>query len=402
MRPFPWRLLDATSRARSGQVRQMGRATLAVVDVAAARAKLEALTGERISLRLRSLEPERLGAAGQATQLHVAVVFALAAHDASDAPAATISVDAEPALAARLIAAVLGRAAPFGGQRPVVPAPSRVPEAEVAQAFAALLVAAARAGAPAPLTVLATGTVRSLVGTGHSLGPQLAAVYIVTVGDDVFLARLVMPRAHLERAASPVFDRARLAALGETPLTVPVIAAVSTIAPSELAALAVGDAWMPGSWTTTFASAASRITGRVLLAAASSEQGACAELTADGQLVLRGNVEPTPWTVPGTAPTPGAAAAPDRSESDEMNDEAPAALLDSLADAPVVIRVEIGIAELRAREWAELSPGDVVGLGRRVAEPVILRVAGREVARGELVDLDGEVGVRILSRLEVG
>ena len=156
------------------------------------------------------------------------------------------------------------------------------------------------------------------------------------------------------------------------------------------------------------ATPAARVTGFVFLAAGSAEQGVRAELTADGQLVLRGNVEPLPWTAPPVA-TASADETRGRTESDDMNDEAgqaPAAnldaLLDSLADAPVVVRVEIGVAELRAREWAELAPGDVVGLGRRVAEPVILRVAGREVARGELVDLDGEVGVRILSRLEVG
>jgi len=40
----------------------------------------------------------------------------------------------------------------------------------------------------------------------------------------------------------------------------------------------------------------------------------------------------------------------------------------------------------------------VVSLGKRIGEHVVLRVAGVEVARGELVDLDGEVGVRIVAR----
>lgn len=74
---------------------------------------------------------------------------------------------------------------------------------------------------------------------------------------------------------------------------------------------------------------------------------------------------------------------------------------DSLAEAvgevPVVVRVEIGTAQLSAREWSQLGPGDVLTVGRRVKEPVSIRVSGVEVARGELVDVEGEVGVRILS-----
>lgn len=73
-----------------------------------------------------------------------------------------------------------------------------------------------------------------------------------------------------------------------------------------------------------------------------------------------------------------------------------------LEDAPVVVRVELGTVEMKAREWAELAPGDVVSLGRRVGDPAILRVGGVEVARGELVQVDGEYGVRIVSRTGAG
>ena len=72
--------------------------------------------------------------------------------------------------------------------------------------------------------------------------------------------------------------------------------------------------------------------------------------------------------------------------------------LEVLEDAPVVVRVELGSVEMKAREWAELAPGDVVALGRRVGDPAILRVGGVELARGELVQVDGEYGVRIVSR----
>jgi flagellar motor switch/type III secretory pathway protein FliN len=43
-----------------------------------------------------------------------------------------------------------------------------------------------------------------------------------------------------------------------------------------------------------------------------------------------------------------------------------------------------------------------VALGRRIGDPVVLRVGGVAVARGDLVEIDGEVGVRIVERLATG
>jgi flagellar motor switch/type III secretory pathway protein FliN len=62
---------------------------------------------------------------------------------------------------------------------------------------------------------------------------------------------------------------------------------------------------------------------------------------------------------------------------------------------PIVVRLELGFLEMSAAEWAGLRPGDVVQCGRRIEEPVVLRAGGREIARGELVDIEGEIGVRI-------
>ena len=59
-----------------------------------------------------------------------------------------------------------------------------------------------------------------------------------------------------------------------------------------------------------------------------------------------------------------------------------------------------GEATMAAREWAALGRGDVVALGRRVGEPVLLRVGGVIVARGDLVEIDGEVAVRIVDRVQ--
>lgn len=70
-------------------------------------------------------------------------------------------------------------------------------------------------------------------------------------------------------------------------------------------------------------------------------------------------------------------------------------VMENVLDAPLVVRVELGQVSLSVREWAALAPGDVLCTGQQLAGPVRLAVGGREVARGELVDVDGEVGVRI-------
>jgi flagellar motor switch/type III secretory pathway protein FliN len=82
----------------------------------------------------------------------------------------------------------------------------------------------------------------------------------------------------------------------------------------------------------------------------------------------------------------------DEASSDEAGD---GPVADALADAPVVVRVELGTVTLSAREWASVRTGDVLTTGTRIAERATLRVGGMVVARGELVDVEGEIGVRI-------
>jgi type III secretion system YscQ/HrcQ family protein len=66
-------------------------------------------------------------------------------------------------------------------------------------------------------------------------------------------------------------------------------------------------------------------------------------------------------------------------------------------DVPVTLVVELGRVNLSLRRLADLKPGDVVELGRHSREPVELTSGGRLVARGELVQIDNELGVRVLS-----
>jgi type III secretion protein Q len=65
---------------------------------------------------------------------------------------------------------------------------------------------------------------------------------------------------------------------------------------------------------------------------------------------------------------------------------------------PVPIDVALATVALPVRELGRITPGAVIPLGIARDGGVALRIGGRTVARGELVDVDGAVGVRVLSR----
>jgi type III secretion system YscQ/HrcQ family protein len=66
-------------------------------------------------------------------------------------------------------------------------------------------------------------------------------------------------------------------------------------------------------------------------------------------------------------------------------------------DVPITLTVELGRVSLSLRRLTDLKPGDVIELGRHSREPVELTSGGRLVARGELVQIDTELGVRVTS-----
>ncbi len=66
-------------------------------------------------------------------------------------------------------------------------------------------------------------------------------------------------------------------------------------------------------------------------------------------------------------------------------------------DAPVTLTVELGRINLPVSRLADLKPGDVLALNRHSREPVEITSNGRPVARGELILIDTELGVRVTS-----
>ena len=72
-----------------------------------------------------------------------------------------------------------------------------------------------------------------------------------------------------------------------------------------------------------------------------------------------------------------------------------AADLARLHDVPVELTVEIGRTRMTIGETLSLGPGAIVSLNRLAGEPVDLLVNGTQIARGEVVVIDEEYGVRI-------
>jgi flagellar motor switch protein FliN/FliY len=66
-----------------------------------------------------------------------------------------------------------------------------------------------------------------------------------------------------------------------------------------------------------------------------------------------------------------------------------------LLDVPLQVTVELGRTQLRIRNVLELVPGSIVELDKLAGEPVDVLVNGKPIARGEVVVIDEEFGVRI-------
>jgi flagellar motor switch protein FliN/FliY len=69
--------------------------------------------------------------------------------------------------------------------------------------------------------------------------------------------------------------------------------------------------------------------------------------------------------------------------------------LDLLADVEMGVTAELGRTRMTVRELLGLTPGSVVELDRTAGSPVDVLVNGTLVARGEVVVIDEEFGVRI-------
>jgi flagellar motor switch/type III secretory pathway protein FliN len=377
-RPYPWGTLDVLTRQDAAAARALDRWSRAFVRTQEVASILAGLLDASVALRVHRVhegaQDERAGDDG------VGVILA-----ASDTPGPSNAalVEVEPALGVALVARALRRT------RPRILANGGAPELLAGSVAAIAVAAARRVHMGRAIGVLSAGSARALERDLRSRsGALVEASLTVLLNDEAFAARVLVPRAAVEPAPEPAWTRGTLAALGDVPLSLSIVAGVNHSTAGEVGTLRRGDAWLLGAGGLRRTRSGS-IEGEVLLTSPAHEVGLRAVLGEDGRLVLREGVEPLAWARRALDP-----------KEERLNESDNDALVDAVGEVPVVVRVEVGVAEMRAREWASLVAGDVVSLGRKIGEAVTLRIGSVTVARGELVEIDGELAVRILGRTE--
>lgn len=76
------------------------------------------------------------------------------------------------------------------------------------------------------------------------------------------------------------------------------------------------------------------------------------------------------------------------------------AAMDLILDVPVDVTVELGHTSVPLEDVLKFGPGHVVRLAQSTEQPVVVKVNGRPIAEGEVVDLGDTLGVRITAILE--
>lgn len=74
--------------------------------------------------------------------------------------------------------------------------------------------------------------------------------------------------------------------------------------------------------------------------------------------------------------------------------------LDLVRDIQVMLTVELGRTEMLIQDILELTPGKVIELDRLAGEPLDILVNGKLLAKGEVVVVDENFGVRITSIID--
>ncbi len=142
--------------------------------------------------------------------------------------------------------------------------------------------------------------------------------------------------------------------------------------------------WPPGAsaWMSSAADTPFRVWAEWQLSAAliaalrMAEAKAQVLANAQAQLPAPGAEDPSP------APPPGKTAA--------------AGMIGKFMDVELAVTLRFGGRRMPLREVLELNSGSVVELDRQVQDPADLLLDGRVIARGEVVVVDGNYGLRVL------
>lgn len=69
--------------------------------------------------------------------------------------------------------------------------------------------------------------------------------------------------------------------------------------------------------------------------------------------------------------------------------------IELLKDVPLEIAAELGRTKMPVKDILKLGEGSIVELDKEAGQPVDVRVNNKLIARGEVVEIDGNFGVRL-------
>ena len=73
----------------------------------------------------------------------------------------------------------------------------------------------------------------------------------------------------------------------------------------------------------------------------------------------------------------------------------------SISNIKVDVEVTIGTTELTLNDLASLGEGSIIELKTRAGEPVLMKAGGQNFAKGEVVVIDENFGVRLTEIIPV-
>lgn len=361
-RPFPWSALPRASRAA----------------VAASRAALRhlapapALPDDALGPRWRALLGADLRAAPALPEVsdaafapHARCFTAVFARPDGAVILAVIDRALARPLAARALA--ITEAETPGDDAPITPA-----EEGALIALCARAATLACAPAPPPRLRAVTDDIDDALAALRATGPFVRWPWAVSAPPHAGTVTLLLaPRA------GPTLPFAPRASVYGARVAVLVLAGRARWPMSEVAALRAGETLALDG----LRDARGALTGGVDLALGSPDGPRFS-----GTLTAFGARVDSPAALPG-APTMD-----DTTDTHARTAPMQRAVLDAI---PVEVTVEIARTTATVAELAMWRPGEVIALPAALGEPVLVRAGGRAVARGELVDVDGQVGVRV-------
>jgi flagellar motor switch/type III secretory pathway protein FliN len=251
-------------------------------------------------------------------------------------------------------------------------------------------------GAPFSVSLMAPAV------AGVAAEGGVAIALAVTFADAAGWARLEVPSAWLAAAVPRAVSATEL---GELDVEVRVELARTWLAAGEVAGVVPGDAIVFDGEPRLALGAGVARSVRVVIGA----HAARARLAEDGSVTLEDAFRPA-----SASSVAGSMFVDERvSEEVSMKGQNGEGMLDGpqdakadatavLAVAPIEVVAELGRFTLRGEEVVGLGPGAVLTFGRVGASLVALRVGGEVWAEGELVDVDGELGVRVTTSRRSG